>query len=170
MFLTRVSTRKISQNFNPKTTRNWTKTVNIFEKDFVVLPVCHNDHWILIIVKMAIPNISIMVLDSANEERVPRVNVERTIRRYLEDEWCAKRSSQQELAFQDSKYAVVPQQTNNTDCGVFLMKNFKEFLKSYPVEEPVWHKWRPVYGQKDIVALRKQIKVLIQEFSSESET
>ena len=110
------------------------------------------------------------VVDSANEERVPRANVERTVKRYLEDEWCAKRSSQQELTFQDSRYAVVSQQTNNTDCGVFLMKNFKEFIKSYPVEEPLWHKWRPVYGQTDIVALRKQIKVLIQKFSSKSKT
>ena len=105
---------KLSQNFNPKTTRNWTKSVNIFEKDFVVLPVCHSDHWILIIIKMVIPNLSIMVLDSANEKRVPHANVERMVKRYLEDEWCAKCSSQQELTFRDSRYAVVSKQTTRT--------------------------------------------------------
>ena len=63
-------------------TRNWTRNVNIFEKDFVILPVCKDDHWFLVIMKMEkTPTISIMVLDSANEEQ--RVNTERTIKRYL---------------------------------------------------------------------------------------
>ena len=111
-----------------------------------------------------------MVLDSANEERIPRVNVERTVKRYLEDEWCAKRSAQQDLIFQSTKYPVVPQQTNNTDCGAYLLKNVTDFLKCYPVEESAWHKWRPAYGQEDVLALRRQIKVLIQKLSFESRT
>ena len=161
---------KIAKNFNPKSTRHWTKKINIFEKDFVILPVCQNDHWILIIVKMVFPKVSVMVLDSANEERIPRVNVERTVKRYLEDEWCAKRSVQQDLIFQSTKYPVVPQQTNNTDCGAYLLKNVTDFLKCYPVEESAWHNWRPAYGQEDVLALRRQIKVLIQKLSFESRT
>lgn len=45
------------------------------------------------------------------------LNVERTVKRYVKDEWCAKCSSQQELLFEGSRYPVVPQQTNDTDCG-----------------------------------------------------
>lgn len=47
---------KIERNFNPMTIRHWTKKTNIFEKDFVVFPVCHNDHWILVIIRMAFPS------------------------------------------------------------------------------------------------------------------
>lgn len=65
---------------------------------------------------MVIPNLSIMVLDSANEERVPRANVERTIKRYLEDEWCAKRSSQQELTFQDCRYTAPANKQHGLRC------------------------------------------------------
>ena len=159
---------KIKRNFNPNTTSHWTKKINIFEKDFVVLPVCHNDHWILVIIKMVFPKVSMAILDSANAERIPRVNVERTVKRYLEDEWCAKRSSQQDLIFQSSRYPVVPQQTNDIDCGAYLLKNFTDFLRSYPVEESSWRTWRPVYAQEDVVALRRQIKFLIQKLSFES--
>ena len=61
-----------------------------------------------------------MVLDSANEERVPRANVERTVKCYLEDECCAKRSSQQELTFQDPRYAVVPPANKQHGLWCFL--------------------------------------------------
>lgn len=49
---------KIERNFNPMTIRHWTKKTNIFEKDFVVFPVCHNDHWILVIIRMAFPSVN----------------------------------------------------------------------------------------------------------------
>lgn len=126
---------KIERNFNPKTIRHWTKKTNIFEKDFVVFPVCHNDHWILVIIRMAFPRVSMTILDSANAERVPPLNVDRIVKRYVKDEWFAKRSSQQELLFEGSRYPVVPQQTNDTDCGVYLLKNLADFLTSYPVKE-----------------------------------
>lgn len=96
------------------------------------------------------------------------LNVERTGKRYVKDEWCAKRSSQQELLFEGSRYPVVPQQTNDTDCGAYLLKNLADFLKSYTVKELAWRTWRPAYTQEDVTAFRRQIKFLIQKFSFES--
>ena len=152
---------KIEKNLNPQTTRHWTKRTDIFEKDFVILPVCYNDHWILIIIKVVFPEVSMTILDSANAERIPRVHVERTVKRYLEDEWRAKHSSQQVIVFQGSSYLVVPQQTNNIDCGAYLLKNLTDFLKSYPVSESAWASWRPDYAEEDVVELRREIKFLI---------
>lgn len=150
---------KIEKNLNPQTTRRWTKRRDIFEKDFVILPVCYNDHWILIIIKMVFPEVSMTILDSANAERIPLVHVGRTVKRYLEDEWRAKHSS---------RYLVVPQQTNNIDCGAYLLKNVTGFLKSYPVSELAWASWRPDYAEEDMVELRREIKFLIQRLSFQS--
>ena len=159
---------KIEKNLNPQTTRHWTKRTNIFEKNFVILPVCYNDHWILIVIKVVFPEVSMTILDSANAERIPRVHVERTVKRYLEEEWCAKYSSQQDLVFKGSRYPVVPQQTNNVDCGVYLLKNFTDFLKSYPITELAWASWRPDYAEEDVVELRREIRFLIQRLSCQS--
>ena len=159
---------KIEKNLNPQTTRHWTKRTNIFEKNFVILPVCYNDHWILIIIKVVCPEVSMTILDSANAERIPRVHVERTVKQYLEEEWCAKYSSQQDVVFQGSRYPVVPQQTNNVDCGVYLLKNFTDFLKSYPITELAWASWRPDYAEEDVVELRREIRFLIQRLSCQS--
>ena len=56
---------------------------------------------------MVFPEVSMTILDSANAERIPGVHVDRTVKRYLEDEWRTKHSSQQDLVFQGSKYLVV---------------------------------------------------------------
>ena len=110
-----------------------------------------------------------MVLDSANEEQ--RVNTERTIKRYLEDEWSAKQPLKKiKLVFQDVRYPRTPQQPNNTDCGVYVMKTFEEFLKDYPSKESTWQNWRPFYRQANVVELRKRIKFLIQKLTFESRT
>lgn len=117
---------------------------------------------------MVFPEVSMTILDSANAERIPRVHVERTVKRYLEEEWCAKYSSQQDLVFKGSRYPVVPQQTNNVDCGVYLLKNFTDFLKSYPITELAWASWRPDYAEEDVVELRREIRFLIQRLSCQS--
>lgn len=49
-------------DFDPNRIRNWTKRVNIFNKDLVVIPVCTGSHWMLLIVKMNhVAGISMMI-------------------------------------------------------------------------------------------------------------
>ena len=67
-----------------------------------------------------------------------------------------------------SRYLVVPQQTNNIDCGAYLLKNVTDFLKGYPVRELAWASWRPDYAEEDVVELRREIKFMIQRLSFQS--
>jgi sentrin-specific protease 7 len=30
--------------------KNWTKNVNLFEKDFIVVPICENHHWVVAVI------------------------------------------------------------------------------------------------------------------------
>ena len=54
-------------DFNPNRIRHWTRGVNIFSKEFVIIPVCTGRLWMLVIVKMNYGDgVSIMILDSAN--------------------------------------------------------------------------------------------------------
>lgn len=78
--------------FNPNQVRNWTKGVNIFQKDFVIMPVCTGSQWILIILKMNYgPDVLMTILDSPQTPGVTRrLSVERFVKNYLKDEWAAK--------------------------------------------------------------------------------
>ena len=83
-------------SFNPNRIRNWTKGVNIFWKEYVIIPVCTGTHWMLVIVKMNRGDgVSIMILDAANRpsvrsNKIHRRSVERLVKNYLRDEWAAK--------------------------------------------------------------------------------
>ena len=58
---------KTLDSFNPNRIRNWTKSANIFWKEYVIIPVCTGTHWMFVIVKMNHNDgVSIMILDSAN--------------------------------------------------------------------------------------------------------
>ena len=161
---------KIMAQFNPHATRNWTKNVDLFTKNVIVVPVCTNSHWLLVLIKVGIPKMSVMLLDSNTPEPgkaklSPYHSIERKIKRYLEDEWLAKKPTNARkirLEFQVTCPAV-PQQPNPYDCGVYTMKSFEQFIKSYPIKS--WDNWRPEYDQDDVSLLRREIQVLLQQLA-----
>ena len=78
----------------------WTKSVNIFEKNLLVFPICTNSHWFLIVVvkpglimcpdeKNNNGEPSIIVLDSLGGSQGTSV---RLIREYLAEEWRTRMS------------------------------------------------------------------------------
>ena len=83
---------KTLDSFNPNRIRNWTKSANIFWKEYVIIPVCTGTHWMFVIVKMNHNDgVSIMILDSANRPSlssnkyiVHRLTV--LVKNYLQDE------------------------------------------------------------------------------------
>ena len=156
-------------NFNPNRIRSWVKHVNIFNKDFVVIPVCRGSHWLLLIIKMNHgTGVSIMVLDSANRPDsssfTRRSSVEHFIKSYLQDEWKAK-TKNNDISFQEVVYAQVPQQPNATDCGVYVMMFFKEFLNNLPLDQ--WPNWTPKFSHDAVMQLRSDTMFLIQELASQ---
>ena len=159
--------------FNPNRIRNWTKGVNIFQKDFVVMPVCTGSHWILIILKMNHgTDVLMTILDSANKSpQTPgvtrRLFVERFVKNYLKDEWAAKTrhlQKTQNLSFENVCYPDVPQQPNQTDCGVYVMQFFAEFLKNIPIGQ--WRHWTPSFSHHTVMQMRTDTMFLIQELAS----
>lgn len=151
--------------FNPQAIRKWTKDTDIFSKKYLFMPICKDLHWLLVIIKNG-KTTSIMILDSLNGEHAL---LEKRVKRYLQDEWAAKekqqpRGTKKPLAIEEIHYPLVPKQTNDKDCGLYVMKCFEEFLKDS--ENKPFESWRPNFSQRDTTLLRKTIKFFIQEETS----
>ena len=155
-FLVRAFTK--GSHFNPNRIRNWTKRVNIFNKDFLIIPVCTGCHWLLVVLKMNQgAGISMVLFDSANRlqqssSQSHRPSVERLIKNYLKDEWAATGKHEvktKSVWFEDVCYADVPQQPNETDCGVYVIKFFAEFLNDLPMSQ--WPHWTPRFSHDAVL-------------------
>jgi len=120
--------------------KNWTKSVDIFSKDFLVVPVNYELHWSLGIVcfpgavlddsKTANRRCCILGFDSLSTFRRAHFN---EIKRYLNMAWSDRtKSSVRKLPFTDKRCACIPLQTpsqnNGKDCGVFLLHNCESFF------------------------------------------
>lgn len=69
-----------------------------------------------------------MILDSLHKEQK---TVERRIVRYLKDVWSARppQGGKKTLEVEEVSYPTVPQQPNDKDCGLYVMKCFEQFLE-----------------------------------------
>ena len=101
----------------------WTKKINIFEMDLVLVPVHMGNHWCLAVIDMR--NNEIKYYDSLGGTNYGCLI---TLAKYLADESMVKLKIP--LHFMDFKLNNldnIPQQTNNSDCGVFVCK-FAEYI------------------------------------------
>ena len=79
--------------------KGWTKNVDLFEKNMIIIPICENSHWYLVIViKPGLIRLDaeqrsvkgepfVLVLDSMGDNKTTAV---RYVREYLDQEWVAK--------------------------------------------------------------------------------
>ncbi|KAL1423282.1 hypothetical protein MTO96_021261 [Rhipicephalus appendiculatus] len=114
--------------------KRWTRHVDIFEKDFL-------GH-----------------VRSYGE-------IAANIRGYLSVEWRSRRDSVRKFTdFNLPLYAPLsPQQTNNSDCGVFVLLNLESFFASPPnFGEPVLMD-RVLFSAEDVVLKRASMSDLILE-------
>ena len=124
--------------------KKWTKDIDIFAKDFLIIPLVKDAHWFLIIL-CYIGNIiheesnqdihsiknkpTIIVMDSLNTN-VARPEICKAIFLYLTFELKEKRglSIQIDKHFFKELYPKVPQQQNYYDCGLFVLQYIEKFL------------------------------------------
>ena len=114
--------------------KRWTKNVNIFDKKLVIVPICQQSHWYLIIIIKPGQIIFdaesrqngeplFLVLDSL--ESLSGKKSVKNLRLYVKQEWLAKNPGQPEVSFSKKKMKTVrprkPEQENFTDCGIFLL-------------------------------------------------
>ncbi len=134
----------------------WTKDVDIFAKDFLLIPICENSHWKLVVVcypraifdaaidfyrtresRSGQPRTCMLFFCSLEAEVKVTAQV---IRSYIETEYFVKKvtAKDREVFKQYDGYhklfttwrPSVPQQQNSYDCGIFVMEYAERFLRS----------------------------------------
>jgi hypothetical protein len=129
--------------------KGWTKNVNLFEKNMVIIPICEHSHWYLVIAirpgLITIPVGSeervrkgepfIIVLDSMGGNKTAAVS---NIRHYLAAEWkakmCGEEGDEEEFEFSSKEMKTVrpvkPEQENYSDCGIYLLHYIEHMFRS----------------------------------------
>ncbi|VFQ79846.1 unnamed protein product [Cuscuta campestris] len=130
--------------------RKWTRKVNLFEKDFVFIPVNYNLHWSLIVI--CHPG-EVANLEADNLRKLSRVpcilhmdslrgshtGLKDLFQSYLWEEWKERlKEFCQDVSpkFLNLRFVSleVPQQQNLCDCGLFLLHYVECFLEEDPAD------------------------------------
>jgi sentrin-specific protease 2 (axin associating molecule) len=114
----------ISGHTNP---RCWTSGIDIFNKDFVLIPIHDNLHWYLAVFNVRRRTLN--VYDSIpSPER--KKTVLRLLRNHIRDEHRIKRGVPYPYGLDEGPSSVVPTQNNSHDCGVFTCQFAKAILQA----------------------------------------
>uniref|UniRef100_A0A1A9WDN1 Ubiquitin-like protease family profile domain-containing protein n=1 Tax=Glossina brevipalpis TaxID=37001 RepID=A0A1A9WDN1_9MUSC len=128
--------------------RNWTKNVNLFEKDFIIIPINENSHWFLAII--CFPSLKNPVTFGTHipvELRDKDEGLANAYAGYYNEptsksiDYDCKSSIPYKMkmpgfpAHSFNKYNMlghhvkVPQQNNSTDCGLYVLQYVEQFFK-----------------------------------------
>lgn len=169
--------------------QKWTRTVDIFDKDFIIVPFNEQAHWILAII--CFPSLSgpvaykdgdkldhdgpikqplILIFDSlAVTSRHRAIAI---LRDYLTCEYRAKNPKRKAHIFNKDNMpghqVEVPQQENLTDCGLYLLQYVEQFftkpIKDYRLPITQLVKW---FDLLTVTKKREDIANLIQKLMDE---
>ncbi|KNA24949.1 hypothetical protein SOVF_011010 [Spinacia oleracea] len=181
-----VADQKSGKESPFKKCRRWWKGVNIFQKAYMFLPINEDNHWSLAII--CIPDeqgesgLNILHLDSLGVHSSDSIFDH--IKRLLINEWKmlnedvdAVKAPISDRIWQhlprriEQKYIVVPRQTNDYDCGLFVLYYMERFIQDAP--ERLTRELSSMFGKnwfkpQEASRLRGKIKkILQQEFNEE---
>ncbi|XP_052304282.1 uncharacterized protein LOC18107031 isoform X3 [Populus trichocarpa] len=130
--------------------RKWTRKLNIFEKDYIFIPVNYSLHWSLIVICHPGEVVHSREDESGNSRKVPCIlhmdsirgshkGLKNLIQSYLYEEW---RERHNEIVddtlskFLHLRFVALelPQQENLYDCGLFLLHYVELFLEEAPID------------------------------------
>ncbi|KAH9627189.1 hypothetical protein KSS87_020735 [Heliosperma pusillum] len=162
--------------------RRWWKGVNIFEKTYIFLPINDDKHWSLVILCISDEEDSgpiILHLDSLglHSSRL----IIKNVKSLLENEWKYLKEDGEAVNIPipdtlkenlseriDGKTIEAPRQTNDYDCGLFVLYYIERFIEDAP--EKMREENLSMFGKKwfkaqDASGLRSRIKnILTDEF------
>jgi len=161
-------------NFDTTSMLKWTGDDNIFEKDYIAIPINESLHWLLAIVcfaKDAVNHVPdtvgyrpvILLFDSMSSCSLTS-KITKHIRKYLTNMWHYLNPDKHPgFTFTQTNLPVkrpkIPQQSNGSDCGVFLLHFMEKFSKkpTWKVEtfEPHW------FVEEEVTSKRKLIRDVI---------
>jgi len=186
-FFYKKFTTKSNEQEAYKEIKKWTGNEDIFQKDFIFVPINQSQHWSLMI--LCFPGES---LDIDNDKRIdykrrpcmlyldslykkPGIFAEK-LRSYLTLEWMNKKfgnSTEEKRKYTKENYQLViphvPTQKNFSDCGVYLLHYIELFCKKpetnfkNPLENPGWFK------NSEIIEKRNVIRSLIYRLRKEQD-
>ncbi|KAL1022861.1 hypothetical protein UPYG_G00033430 [Umbra pygmaea] len=122
--------------------KRWTKKVDLFSKSLLLIPIHLEIHWSLITVDIANHNIN--YYDS--QGIVFKYTIE-NIMRYILAEAKEKKQAGYQKGWKMIINKSIPQQKNDSDCGVFVL----EYCKCLALKEPL------KFTQNDMPKVRKRI-------------
>ncbi|XP_039412740.1 sentrin-specific protease 2 isoform X1 [Corvus cornix cornix] len=108
-----------------KGVKKWTKGVDIFKHDVLLVPIHLRIHWTLLVVDLR--EKAIKYFDSLGQKGD---HICKTVLKYLEEESKEKRNIEltaSEWTLRSLGAEEIPQQSNGSDCGVFVCK-FADFI------------------------------------------
>lgn len=126
----------------------WLKGIEIFKKDFLIMPVCEKDHWILVIVSYpdrlpSTKSTNVTPNDDLYEPAVFVLNswngygpgVKKSLNRFLKFQWLRERNNPRNFSIRQAGgirliFPRLPQQSNNYNCGVFVLNYFYCFMNN----------------------------------------
>ncbi|KAL9245550.1 hypothetical protein vseg_019189 [Gypsophila vaccaria] len=128
--------------------RRWTRKVNIFEKDYVFIPVNYSLHWSLIVLchPGEVANLNDENIDEAlkvpcilhmDSIRGTHAGLKDLFQSYLLEEWKERQTETYEdvsSKFLNLRFLSLelPQQENCSDCGLFLLHYAELFIEESP--------------------------------------
>ena len=162
--------------------RKWTKDIDIFKKNFLLVPINESLHWSLAIIcypklifnpprknKEKRNKPCILYLDSLMRKR-GAVGHCKLLRAYLAQEAKVKQNIEMKVASGNLPlhFMKVPQQKNSSDCGVFLLQYAENFCKeplAYDAKKGECTEW---FDSKGVRNKRKAIRDLLDEMRGEN--
>uniref|UniRef100_A0A3B3RIM7 SUMO specific peptidase 1 n=1 Tax=Paramormyrops kingsleyae TaxID=1676925 RepID=A0A3B3RIM7_9TELE len=113
------------------TVRRWTKKVDIFSSDILLVPIHLGVHWCLSVVDFRKKRITYFdSMGGSNDEAC------KILLKYLEQESHDKRGQQlgtSSWVLESKKRNEIPQQMNGSDCGMFTCKYAEYITKDRPI-------------------------------------
>ncbi|NXA41338.1 SENP2 protease, partial [Eudromia elegans] len=114
-----------------KAVRRWTRNVDLFKQDIIVVPLHLRVHWALVVIDVR--KKSIKYFDSMGKKGD---KICETIFQYLQEESKEKRNlelSFSEWVLRSMEPHEIPQQLNGSDCGVFMCKYVDYISRDKPI-------------------------------------
>ncbi|XP_036447969.1 sentrin-specific protease 1 [Colossoma macropomum] len=111
--------------------RRWTKKVDIFSVDIILVPVHLDVHWCLCVVDFRKKSITYFDSMGGNNDEACRI-----LLKYLKQENEDKRGQDLDTSdwtLQSKKRNEIPQQMNGSDCGMFTCKYAEYITKDKPI-------------------------------------
>ncbi|KAM9184462.1 sentrin-specific protease 5 isoform 1-T1 [Mergus octosetaceus] len=128
--------------------KRWTKKVDLFKKTLLLIPIHLEVHWSLITV-----NIPSRIISFYDSQGIHFKFCVENIRKYLLTEAKEKNRPEFLQGWQTAVTKCIPQQKNDSDCGVFVLQPFPfpQYCKCLALDQPFQ------FSQEDMPRVRKRI-------------